>query len=195
MQLPLIVWVSAVVGFGVILYSLPDFQDKAQFSSWANLTVLILTLIALIWYAYDTHRLTEQTVEKDLRPIVLVQGVINWPVLSFTSGPNGTVAGTPIQFVILKNTALNFRGYIINNGQKYNLLFGNQASGRNFLKTWGWVAPGDSLSAVYDPNISPVAVTAPNGIFLEFSDTEHNLYHTIVDTNYVQNSERGPLNF
>ena len=164
MQLPSIVWISAVIGFAIILYALPNFRDKTQFTSWANLAVLILTLIALVWYTYDTHRLTEQTVEANLRPIVLVQGVINWANLTFTQEQNEAIVGNPIEFRILKNTALNFRGYIINNGQKYTLIFGNQVSGRNYLKIWGWVPPDSSLYAIYNPDVPSVTVTAPNGI-------------------------------
>lgn len=201
MQFPLIVWISGVIGFAIISYSLPDFRDKIQFTSWATLTVLILTLITLVWYTYDTHRITEQTVQANLRPIVLVQGVINWDSLAFTSGPNGTILGPQIQFVILKNTALDFHGYIVINNQKYNLIFGNIISSQNdpdtntsrnlFFKTWGWVPPNGLLNAIYDPNVLPTAIAAPNGIFLEYSDTEGNSYHSTVDANYVQKSVIG----
>lgn len=36
-----------------------------------NILLLGLTLVVLVWYAYDTHRIANQTLESNLRPVIL----------------------------------------------------------------------------------------------------------------------------
>ncbi len=203
MQIPLIVWLSSIVAFAAVIYKLPDFNDAAQFTSWATLSVLAATLVTLVWYAYDTHRIAQQTVESNLRPIVLVQGVLNWSTLSYTASAGGIIHGPPIEFQVLNHTALNFRGYIVNANQRHDLIFGNAVSTKvstttpmpmtTYLKTWGWVPPNNYLNAVYDPTIPGTSTTGDNGIFIEYFDTEGNIYHTVVDSDYSQQVKRGQI--
>lgn len=200
MQLPPIVYVSLVIGFSVVIYALPDFKNKVEFISWGNLMVLTFTLIVLVWYTYDTNRIAQQTIDTNLRPIVLVQGAVDWTKLVFTSGPGGTILGNPIQFFVLKNVALHFRGFVVVDNKKYDLVFNgdNSASTKQasqFFKIWDWISPNNILYAIYDPSIQPTPTESRNGIFLEYSDTEGNLYHTIDDANYKQSSVRGSLKF
>jgi len=96
-----------------------------------NLVVLTATLIVLVWYAYDTHRIANQTIEGNLRPLILRSGFIeSWGNIKY-SIKNGVLEGKPLEFSILKNIAKDISGYIIINKRKYQLLFANYISGKD----------------------------------------------------------------
>lgn len=102
-----------------------------QFSNQINLLALLSTLVVLVWYAYDTHRIANQTVEVNLRPLILRSGFIeSWDGLNF-SIENGVLNGIPLGFSILKNIAKDISGYIIINGKKYKLFFANNISSKD----------------------------------------------------------------
>lgn len=122
-----------VVIFGTItvvgVFEFPDLSN--QF----NVLALILTLGVLLWYAYDTHRIADQSVEANLRPIILRSGWISkWEDVRF-SIKSGQLEGAPLQFTILKNIAKDISGYIIIDKKKYKLLFANEISQVNEKKS------------------------------------------------------------
>ncbi len=98
------------------------------YKDWFNTIVLSLTLVVLIWYAYDTHRIANQSVEANLRSVILRSGWISkWEDIKFRI-ENGQLNGEPLQFTILKNIAKDITGYIVLNNKKYELLFANEIS-------------------------------------------------------------------
>jgi len=102
-----------------------------EFSSQLNLFVLSATLAVLVYYAYDTHRIANQTVEGNLRPLILRSGFIeSWDKLGFSIN-NSRLEGRPIEFSIEKNIAKDINGHIVINKKKYQLLFANQISSKN----------------------------------------------------------------
>jgi len=102
-----------------------------QFLAQYNLFALLLTLAVLVWYAYDTHRIADQTIESNLRPLILRSGFIeSWNEIKF-SLEKGKLEGRPLEFSILKNIAKDINGYIIIDNKKYRFLFANDISGRD----------------------------------------------------------------
>ena len=96
-----------------------------------NLLALVLTLGVLFWYAYDTNRIANQTVESNLRPVILRSGWIkNWDDIKF-SIKNAELKGEPIRFTILKNIVKDISGHIILNRRKYKLHFANDVTKRD----------------------------------------------------------------
>jgi hypothetical protein len=172
-----------------------------KFLPWLNFIVLTLTLAFLIWYTYDTHRIANQTVEANLQPVVLRSGFIpNWDAIHFEM-QSSTIAGQPIQFTIFKNIAKDFSGFVILNGRKYQLLFGNQisqvqnsssassSSGTTltYTPTWGWMSPNSILLAIFNPNDFQ-AIKGDNEIYIEYKDIEGNSYFTREDKNFSSTS-------
>src|SRR3989344_1576468 len=161
--------------------------------SGINLVVLTATLIVLVWYAYDTHRIADQTIEANLRPVILRSGYIHsWKDIKFEYRDNKIENGKPIQFTILKNIAKDIQGYIIIDGYKYRLLFGNEISkvseeGSWLSQTWGWMKPETSIYAAFlDKNKEKAK--EKNKIYIEYKDIEDNTYFTIEDENFCQKS-------
>ena len=151
------------------------------------------TLIVLVWYAYDTHRIADQTIEANLRPVILRSGYIHsWKDIKFEYRDNKIENGKPIQFTILKNIAKDIQGYIIIDGYKYRLLFGNEISkvseeGSWLSQTWGWMKPETSIYAAFlDKNKEKAK--EKNKIYIEYKDIEDNTYFTIEDENFCQKS-------
>lgn len=161
--------------------------------------ILGLTLIVLLVYTWDTHRIAQQTVEANLKPIVLRSGYIpSWESLSFST-EGDAIRGTPMQFSIWKNIAMDIHGYIILNGEKYTLVFGSQQisqiassqpSSTNstssiittaFDPTWSWIAPNNTLQAL---GVQPSPFAGDNGIYIEYKDTEGNSYFTREDKDF-----------
>src|SRR3989338_8167786 len=86
---------------------------------WSNI-VLIITLLFLIWYTIETHRIANQTKESNLRPVILRSGFIeNWDSIKFTFEGNKLKVGKFLEFTILKNIATGINGYIVKNGLKF----------------------------------------------------------------------------
>lgn len=106
----------------VSIFGFPEYLNQL------NLLILTITLIVLIWYAYDTHRIADQSVEANLRPVILRSGWIpKWEDVKF-SIKHGQLEGQPLQFTILKNISKDISGYIVLNNKKYKLLFANEIS-------------------------------------------------------------------
>jgi len=102
-----------------------------QFSIQLNLLALVITLGVLVWYAYDTHRIANQTIEGNLRPLILRSGFIqSWEDVKFSTN-KGILEGKPLEFSILKNIAKDISGYIVINNKKYRLLFANSISSKD----------------------------------------------------------------
>lgn len=158
-----------------------------------------LTLIVLIYYAYDTHRIANQTVESNLRPVILRSGVITWTTVQFTINDKGGITGHPLKFSSFKNIATDITGYIIINNRQHNLLFGNQESliisttttvpsQQGYVPTWGWLPSGSMVQAIFDPRQEPMATTEENKIYIKYKDIQNNQYYTWEDKNYSQTS-------
>lgn len=166
-----------------------------------NFVILGLTLIVLVRYAYDTHRIADQTSRSNLRPVVLRNGYIpNWDSIAFTIQGN-TISGPEISFRILKNIAENINGYIILNNRKYTLLFGGPISSATpasptsssaqqliaLNPTWGWLAPDNTLSAKFNPTQSQF-VNQDNEIYIQYKDIEGNEYFTLENKDFLSTS-------
>lgn len=119
----LIIIISIIIVVGI--FGFPQFYT--QF----NLFALVSTLGVLIWYTYDTHRIANQTVEGNLRPLILRSGFIeSWESIKF-SIESGVLGGRLLEFAILKNIAKDISGYIIIDGKKFQLIFANNISRKN----------------------------------------------------------------
>lgn len=164
-----------------------------------NFIVSVLTLVVLIWYAYDTHRIANQTLESNLRPIILRNGYIkDWESIRFTIRDD-TINGSPIGFSIKRNIAKDISGYIILDNKKHVLLFGNQMTKINdtpialsstqklysYNPVWGWSTPDNELWAVFTPTQFQ-RVQQENSIYIQYKDIENNSYFTKEDKNFSQ---------
>ena len=195
--MPTLVTTAIVVflGLGILGWLYPNLLQ------FLNFLILGFTLIVLIWYAYDTHRIAGQTLESNLRPVVLRSGYIpNWDSLTFAIQGN-TVSGTPIGFRILKNIAKSISGHIILKNRKYTLLFGNPISSITttsaissstqqliaFDSIWGWLAPDNTLSAIFNPTQFQT-IDKDNEIYIQYQDIEGNKYFTLEDKNFLSTS-------
>lgn len=119
----------ALIVFGTILVVI--IFESPQFFAQLNLLALLATLAVLIWYAYDTHRIADQTIESSLRPLILRSGFIeSWESVKFSIKARG-IEGRPLEFSILKNIAKDISGYIIINNKQYQLLFANHISSKD----------------------------------------------------------------
>ncbi len=122
------IYISLVV-FGIIMVI--GIFGFPQFSTQVNLLALTATLIVLIRYTYDTHRIANQTIEASIRPLILRNGFIeSWNDVKF-SIKNGVLESKPLEFSILKNIAKDISGDIIINNKKYKLLFANNISSKD----------------------------------------------------------------
>jgi len=161
-----------------------------QFTIQINLITSIFTLIILLWYAYDTHRIANQTIETNLRPIILRSGFIDgWKNISFNK-KNNNIESTLIEFKILKNIAKDINGFIVLDGKKYQLLFGNNISniGNNlsrYEQKWGWMENNTYINAIFD-NKKYEKSKEKNQIYLNYKDIEGNNYYTKEDENFSQ---------
>lgn len=173
-------------GATVIIFEFPQYSD--QLNVWA----LIATLIVLVWYAYDTHRIADQTVEANLRPVILRSGYIQgWDQISFEFR-GGKLHGQYLEFSVLKHIAKNIEGFMVVNGKKYTLLFGGEISKINgdsqdaiFSSSWGWMKADTILRAAFDPTRSEKSENC-NQIRITYQDIEGNLYFTEEDKDFHQ---------
>jgi hypothetical protein len=167
-----------------------------NWSFWSTL-VLIITLLFLIWYTIETHKLAIQAKDNNLRPVVLRSGYLNkWEDLRYTFRDNKLETGTPLQFTILKNIATSIRGYVIVNGERYKLLFGNDISKIDqneisFLEQWGWMKPDTCIYALF--NETGQKSDKPNQIVIQYKDIEGNSYYTVENRNFDQKSFKGKI--
>lgn len=154
--------------------------------SGLTLIVLTLTLVVLVWYTIETHKIAIQTEESNLRPVILRDGFINWSNINFTENQStNRIDGTPIRFTILKNIATSIKGHIVIDGYSYQLLWGNAITQQDegtfsYFPIWGWMKPGTILFAIFNPN-SRRESSAQNQIAIEYQDIEGNYYYTIED--------------
>lgn len=182
----LIIVLGAAMTVGIFEFS--------EYSSQLNLLALVATLIVLFWYAYDTHRIAEQTIETNLRPAVLRIGFIeDWKIQSIDNIQSSGKAN--LKFITLKNIAKDIQGYVIKDKRKYRLLFGNnhtikkiKQDGQEITRIglapkWGWLAPGDTLFATYNSNDFE-EVNQKNTIYISYKDVEENDYFTLEDHNF-----------
>jgi Ca2+/Na+ antiporter len=164
-----------------------------EYSSQINLLALVLTLVVLLLYTYDTHRIAEQTIETRLRPVVLRSGFIHdWESIKFEREVN--ITGEPIEFSIMKNVAKDIQGHIILERKKFTLLFGNKISEIRgnlvrYEESWGWMKPDTVIYAVFDPMKFTVS-NKDNCISITYKDIEGNSYFTREDKNFSQSSEK-----
>jgi len=191
--------VSLII-FGIII--LVGIFWFSEFSEQLTLFALVTTLMALVWYAYDTHRIANQTIEGNLRPLILRSGFIeSWESVKFSAN-KGRLEGKFLEFSILKNIAKDISGYIIINKKKHQLLFGNSISSKNikdellnlekhvecrFEPNWGWMSAGTIINAIFESNKYEESKDE-NQIYLTYSDMEGNRYFTKENKNFSQNS-------
>ncbi len=180
--------------FGVII--VVAILGFSKFLQQINLFILVLTLGVLIWYAYDTNRIANQTIENNLRPLILRSGYIkSWEDIKFST-TNRKLNGDVIEFSILKNIAKDISGYIIINSKKYKLLFANYISSKDikdksreysFLPNWGWMNKGTIINAIFD-SCDYEETKEDNQIYLIYFDMAGNKYFTLEDKNWSQDS-------
>lgn len=167
----------------------------ADLAFWGNV-VLIITLLVLIWYTIETHRIANQTKESNLRPVILRSGFVeNWDDVKFTFEGNELKAGKFLEFTILKNIATSINGYIIKNGLKFDLLFANDVSKIeenkfSFQPNWGWMKTDTRVVAIFKEE-NGIESKKPNQIVIKYQDIEGNKYFTIEDENFDQKVFRG----
>lgn len=161
-----------------------------------NLFVLCLTFTVLIWYAYDTNRIANQTVESALRPVILRQGkILDWKV---NSTADIHISGFTLEFINQKNISKDIYGYIIIQNKKYKLNFGNEVTedtisednkvvGKKIilLEKWGWLPIGGVLNSSYEID-KYEEVIRDNEIYIEYQDIESNKYYTRENKDFSQ---------
>ena len=163
---------------------------------FANLFVLILTLAVLIWYTIETHKIAKQTVETNLRPVVLRSGFLSdWSNAEGAFLKEGANV-SPLEFSVFKNIATDIKGRLVVNGYSYELCFGNDISKVEnkigFTCSWGWMKADTKIFAVCVLEDAE-ATNESNRIHLTYKDIEGNEYYTIEDENFVQKSFRGKI--
>lgn len=163
-----------------------------------NLLILSVTFTVLLWYAYDTHRIANQTIESALRPVILRQGkILDWKVNSTSDIEK---SGFTLGFVNQKNIAKDISGHIIIENKKYKLHFGNEVTedsitekGRDIGKKiilfekWGWLPVGGILNSSYEITKFE-EVNQDNEIYIEYQDVESNKYFTKENKDFSQTS-------
>jgi len=163
-----------------------------------NLLVLSVTLVTLLWYTYDTHRIANQTIESALRPVILRQGkILDWKVNSTSDVEK---SGFTLGFINQKNIAKDIFGYIVIDNKKFELIFGNEVTeevivgkGENIdkkiilLKKWGWLPIGGVLNSSYEI-VKFEEVNQDNEIYIEYQDVESNKYFTKENKDFSQTS-------
>lgn len=193
-----LITISLIILFGLTIWAI--FQPEKL--PLLNFLILGLTLVVLIGYAYDTHRIADQTLEANLRPVVLQSGYIpSWSSIQFTAPSSTIINGQPIQFAVLKNIAKDINGYIVLNNRKYTLLFGSPISQIPntvispsstqqliaFNSNWGWLSPGNVVLAIFNPTQFQ-QVNQDNEIYIQYKDIEGNEYFTQEDKNFSSTS-------
>lgn len=167
-----------------------------------NFLVLFLTLSVLVWYAWDTHRIANQTIEVNLRPVLLRSGwIVDWKIQSVEDS-NETGKLKFIEFTNQKNIAKDIIGHLIIEGKKYILLFGNEVSQEivsadenasvtkvGVAPKWGWLPAGGKLYATFEKEKFE-ETAEPNQVYLEYKDIEGNSYFTKEDDKFSQTSGR-----
>jgi len=155
-----------------------------------NLILLTLTLIVLFLYAVDTHRIANQSQEDSLRPVVLRSGFIEtWQTIKFSfDDERKLTSGKPLEFTVLKNIATDISGYIVIDGFKYKLHFGNDISKNSensvyFSEKWGWMKPDTRIFAIFTEN-DKEKTNNSNEIYLSYKDVEGNEYYTVENSNF-----------
>jgi len=166
-----------------------------QILTQINLLALLATLAVLIWYAYDTRRIANQTIDSNLRPIVLRSGLnIDWkfrPIKANTSNRSNF-----IEIENLKNIAMDIEGYIILDKRQYKLLFGresfdnkpeNKVKKFEFVDSfkWQWLPQNSKVFASFD-NTKFTEIRSENELYLIYKDIEGNTYFTKEDRNFSQ---------
>lgn len=158
-----------------------------------TLVVSVITGMALLLYVFDTNRIANQTIDSNLRPVMLRSGFINlWEDIKFKYDKDEAIKdGKLLQFSIWKNIAKDIKGYIILDGYKYDLLFGNDISkvGEKDIKLtqkWGWMKPESVIYAAHAKKGKKT--TLKNQIYVEYKDIENNEYYTTEDENFSQES-------
>lgn len=164
-----------------------------NWSFWGTI-VLIVTLIVLIIYTVETHKLAVQARDANLRPVVLRSGFLKDWNIEFVFKDNILIEGSPIEFTITKNIATSINGYIIIDKKKYQLRFGNSISEIEnnsvvYAVNWGWMKPETRINAIYFGEGDDVA--EKNMICIRYNDIEGNSYYTMEDENFSQRSYKG----
>jgi hypothetical protein len=169
--------------------------------TWLPIILSGLALFVSILGYWDTHRVANHTLDSSLRPVILAGGYLDWTEINFIKASDGSISGTPLAFSITGNIAQDIEGYIVKDGKKYELLFGNSATDklidgtdtpiRRFVKQWAWIPAGSTIYAVFDPSVSEVGSGTSNEIYLQYKDIEGNPYHLTIDSSYMQRSKKG----
>jgi hypothetical protein len=168
-----------------------------------TLIVLTLTLIILCYYAIDTNRIANKAEDDSLKPLVLRSGFLDWNVNSIEDINKNMGKLLNLEFVNIKNIALNINGYIVIENKKYTLLFGNiitteqskiqendlKKTTMKLLPKWGWLPMNGSLSASFHSK-EFIGINSENCIELTYYDIEGNMYYTREDSNFSQTSKR-----
>jgi len=168
---------------------------------WSNyipqLTLLALssTFVVLVWYAYDTNRIANQTIESALRPIILRSGLnINWRFRSIKEDDSDQ--STFLEIENLKNIAMDLKGHIILEKKQYNLLFGRESNDNKpedkkrkleFVDSykWQWLPSNSKIFASFDKE-KFTNISSENEIYLTYKDIEGNSYFTKEDFKFSQ---------
>jgi Ca2+/Na+ antiporter len=184
-----------ILGILIVIFILITASFSVNLLSWLNLVMLTATLIVLIWYAYDTNRIANQTIETNLRPVILRSGYLEkWDNVASTENSVNLKNNKIIYLKILKNIAKDIEGYFFLKNKKYKLLFANEITrievgedSFSYLEKWAWMGQDAVLSAIYNSN-SFETTQEKDGIYIKYRDIEGNAYFTRENENFSQSS-------
>ena len=153
--------------------------------SFYSTIILWITLVVLIWYTVETHKLAVQSEDANLRPIILRGGYLkSLEELDYISG-----ISDPLKFVVLQNIATDISGYLIRGGKKHKLLFGGDITRINetttsYLPEFGWISSGNSVFAIFKDDGEDTNLE--NQIIINYRDIQGGKYITIEDKLFKQ---------
>lgn len=159
-----------------------------------NFLILSLTLGFLIIYTYYTKKIAKETVSSNRIPLLLRVGVLDWNTIQgLVDNPNNNIIGGYfIQFKNYKNVAIDLRGYITINKQKYKLYFG----GKDLLMfpKWQSLPENGEILASYNENEGQES-NDDNQVCITYKDTEGVSHYTIENKDYDVISKEQPSKF
>lgn len=165
----------------------------SNLSFW-NLIILAITLGFLIWYTIETSRMSAQAKHTNLRPVILRTGFIqSWETIGCEikkAKPKGDL----LELLVLKNIATSISGYIVINGIKFELLFGNKITQTEkelkLLPKWGWMKADCVIYAGF-VGTNGQSVKEATQIVIQYQDIEGNHYYTVESEHFDQKSYAG----
>ncbi|GEM_PF-3390168 len=168
----------AIKKFRSLNQFISEYQEANTVISLLTFIIYFLTLIALISYVVDTHRMAVQSESGHLRPVILREGYItDINSIRFNVTDGHLRDGKPIVFAIKNQIATDISGYIIINYRQYPLFLTSESVPNGYLERLGWQSPETKISAVFDNRLSEYS-PKEDSILIYYSDIEGRKYLT-----------------